>query len=199
MIFPKGPRTVEWARLRSLREADTSSKVETYIIPYSRFASIFLFGCGPQRDPSILPSLGFYPLHSPWLHLTRSRAHSDTKFEGVSGNIALSNACLASMILYALLRYQQTPYGRSSIYDNAGSDKNLFLPSTCPSADGRREEWETRFPSPDIDWSAILLDNRPRSATCSRSRMLVATQNLSAMKSRPVRLIALVFFKFGGV
>ncbi|KAF8126168.1 hypothetical protein EV363DRAFT_596381 [Boletus edulis] len=33
----------------------------------------------------------------------------------------------------------------------------------------------------------------------SRSRMLVATQNLSAMKSRPARLIALVFFKFGSV
>ncbi|KAF8127990.1 hypothetical protein EV363DRAFT_1343208 [Boletus edulis] len=53
------------------------------------------------------PSLGFYPLHSPWLHLTWSRAHSDRKFsynlKGVSGNVALSNACIASMILYALL------------------------------------------------------------------------------------------------
>ncbi|KAF8127919.1 hypothetical protein EV363DRAFT_1342475 [Boletus edulis] len=53
------------------------------------------------------PSLGFYPLHSPWLYLTWSRARSDRKFsynlKGASGNVALSNACLASMILYALL------------------------------------------------------------------------------------------------
>ncbi|KAF8120484.1 hypothetical protein EV363DRAFT_1189438 [Boletus edulis] len=45
-----------------------------------------------ETDPSILPSLGFYPLHSPWLHLTWARAHSDTKvsynLKGVSSNVA---------------------------------------------------------------------------------------------------------------
>ncbi|KAF8452013.1 hypothetical protein L210DRAFT_146669 [Boletus edulis BED1] len=104
--------------------------------------------------------------------------------------LPLSNACLASMILYALLSYQQTPCGRSSIYGNAESDKNLFLVPQLTD-DVRNGKLDSRVPTL-LDWSAILLDNRPRSATCSRSCMLVATQNLSAMKSRPARLIALV-------
>ncbi|KAF8127844.1 hypothetical protein EV363DRAFT_1341509 [Boletus edulis] len=60
-----------------VREADT-------------FASIFLLGCGPQRDTSILSSLGFYPLLQ-----SAFRHEIQRQFEGVSGNVALSNACLA--------------------------------------------------------------------------------------------------------
>ncbi|KAF8130680.1 hypothetical protein EV363DRAFT_1333228 [Boletus edulis] len=104
-----------------VREADT--------IPYSRLASIFLFGRGPQRDPSILPSFGRIP--------TRN-------LKGVSGNVALSNTCLAS-------RYSTRSYDANR-HHTGDLRFTVTLPSTCPSLDvARREEWpETRFPSPDI-------------------------------------------------
>ncbi|KAF8127945.1 hypothetical protein EV363DRAFT_1171369, partial [Boletus edulis] len=64
----------------------------------------------------------------------------------------------------------------------------VTLPSTCPSDDARREEWETRVPT--------LLDSR---TTAPDQRLCIRGPASCAMKSRPAQQIALVCFKFGGV
>ncbi|KAF8130831.1 hypothetical protein EV363DRAFT_1334567 [Boletus edulis] len=66
-----------------------------------------LLGCSHMQRTRTTRLSVFCPLHSPWLHLTWSRARSDRKssynLKGTAGNVPLSNACIASMILYALL------------------------------------------------------------------------------------------------
>ncbi|KAF8430781.1 hypothetical protein L210DRAFT_948044 [Boletus edulis BED1] len=118
-----------WLSSGSIREADTSHtrnpifKVRFHFPPR-----------GPQRDPSILLSLGFYPLYSPCNNL---------KGFWQCCTVQCHMPRVHDTLRVLMMNRHHT------------FDLRLFLPSICPSDDARREEWETRFPT-SLDWSAIL-------------------------------------------